>query len=275
MKKLLLIIIIPCLSFGQCDYDCNNPEACNYSPNALSEEWCSFPPEYYNCFGDCLNDVDNDGICDELESTGCTDENACNYNPESVDDCEDFNEDGVLDCCEYIGDECGSLIYSEVGQIVHVGVRNATCECVIINGCTDVDACNLEFQYENCNYFIPINTDCFYPGETVELVYADCSGGAIEYACEEVSEECQCCYRYVGGCMEYICGCMDEDALNYDSNAILSNNSCIYQSVRISEKINKKNLISTIDILGRETTNKSFQLHIYDDGSVEKKYLIK
>ena len=36
-----------------------------------------------------------------------------------------------------------------------------------------------------------------------------------------------------------------------------------------------KNLITTIDILGRETTNKGFQLHIYDDGSVEKKYLIK
>ena len=37
-----------------------------------------------------------------------------------------------------------------------------------------------------------------------------------------------------------------------------------------------KNLITTIDILGRETANnKGFQLHIYDDGSVEKKYLIK
>ena len=36
-----------------------------------------------------------------------------------------------------------------------------------------------------------------------------------------------------------------------------------------------KSLITTIDILGRETTNKGFQLHIYDDGTVEKKYLIK
>ena len=36
-----------------------------------------------------------------------------------------------------------------------------------------------------------------------------------------------------------------------------------------------KNLITTIDLLGRKTTNKGFQLHIYDDGSVEKKYLIK
>ena len=37
-----------------------------------------------------------------------------------------------------------------------------------------------------------------------------------------------------------------------------------------------KYLITTVDILGRETNNnKGFQLHIYDDGSVEKKYLIK
>ena len=37
-----------------------------------------------------------------------------------------------------------------------------------------------------------------------------------------------------------------------------------------------KNLIGTVDLYGRETNNKEgFQLHIYDDGSVEKKYLIK
>ena len=37
----------------------------------------------------------------------------------------------------------------------------------------------------------------------------------------------------------------------------------------------KKNLITKVDILGRETNNEGFQLHIYDDGSVEKKYLIE
>ena len=38
----------------------------------------------------------------------------------------------------------------------------------------------------------------------------------------------------------------------------------------------KKKLIKKFDVFGRETsTNKGFQLHIYNDGSVEKKYLIK
>tara|TARA_B100002052_G_scaffold227669_1_gene210061 strand:+ start:904 stop:2241 length:1338 start_codon:yes stop_codon:yes gene_type:complete len=36
-----------------------------------------------------------------------------------------------------------------------------------------------------------------------------------------------------------------------------------------------KSLIKKIDVLGREATNKGFQLHIYDDGAVEKKYIIK
>ena len=36
----------------------------------------------------------------------------------------------------------------------------------------------------------------------------------------------------------------------------------------------KKGLLKIIDLLGRETTNKGFNIEIYDDGSVEKKYLL-
>ena len=44
----------------------------------------------------------------------------------------------------------------------------------------------------------------------------------------------------------------------------------------IQENPTTKHLIKTIDILGRETTNnKGFNIKLYDDGSVEKKYLIK
>ena len=49
---------------------------------------------------------------------------------------------------------------------------------------------------------------------------------------------------------------------------------CLGNSI-IEEVLIYKDLIKRIDGLGRETTNKGFQLHIYDDGSVEKKYLIK
>ncbi len=45
--------------------------------------------------------------------------------------------------------------------------------------------------------------------------------------------------------------------------------------VNIDEVFVPKTIIKTMDILGREATNKGFQLHIYDDGTVDKKYVIK
>ena len=40
---------------------------------------------YYDCNGDCVNDIDGDGVCDELEVAGCTLEWADNYNPSATD----------------------------------------------------------------------------------------------------------------------------------------------------------------------------------------------
>ena len=59
--------------------------------------------------------------------------------------------------------------------------------------------------------------------------------------------------------------------MNVDT-CILTYNS---MPISIEESAFNKKLISTIDILGREFNNKAFQLHVYDDGSVEKKYFIK
>ena len=46
-------------------------------------------------------------------------------------------------------------------------------------------------------------------------------------------------------------------------------------SVGLNEVKSEKSLLRKVDILGRETTTKGLQLHIYDDGSVEKKYVIE
>ena len=40
---------------------------------------CVYADEFYDCDGNCLNDTDGDGVCDELEINGCTDSTACNY----------------------------------------------------------------------------------------------------------------------------------------------------------------------------------------------------
>ena len=64
----------------------------------------------------------------------------------------------------------------------------------------------------------------------------------------------------------------------------LNNNACLIKTNELGN-INSTNiietptinktLITTVDILGKATTKKGFQLHIYDDGAFEKKYVIK
>ena len=58
----------------------------------------------------------------------------------------------------------------------------------------------------------------------------------------------------------------------YNTNGLINCNP----SSSLESSIIFKNLITTIDFLGRKTnTHKGLQLQIYNDGSVEKKYLIK
>ena len=52
---------------GSCGiYGCMDTSACNFDSTAtIDNETCEYAQEYYNCDGVCLNDYDNDGVCDE------------------------------------------------------------------------------------------------------------------------------------------------------------------------------------------------------------------
>ena len=63
-----------------------DPMACNYNPEATQPAMCMYPDFGYDCFGNCLNDADEDGICDQLEVPGCTDASAGNYDAFATDD---------------------------------------------------------------------------------------------------------------------------------------------------------------------------------------------
>ncbi len=50
------------------DLVCSDPLACNYSgglPDNIED--CVYPEEGYDCEGNCLNDADGDGICDDVD----------------------------------------------------------------------------------------------------------------------------------------------------------------------------------------------------------------
>ena len=42
-----------------------NSSACNYDADAIYPADCEFPDQYLDCDGNCVNDADGDGVCDE------------------------------------------------------------------------------------------------------------------------------------------------------------------------------------------------------------------
>lgn len=82
---------------GEAIYGCTDITACNYDEVSTEDDGsCEYPEEYYDCNNNCLNDIDFDGVCDELEIYGCIDINNCNYNPEAT---ENDSSCGLIDDC--------------------------------------------------------------------------------------------------------------------------------------------------------------------------------
>ena len=126
MKKLLLLLIIPFLSFGQVvTEDCNSIPDPGYCLAAF--EIYYFNQNTAQCeeslWGGCdgvvpfwtLEDCQNN-----CENTDCIDETACNYNAEATID------DGV---CEYPGDECEGFDF-QLKELVY-GFLDENCECAL------------------------------------------------------------------------------------------------------------------------------------------------
>ena len=179
---------------GSCTFSlegCMDSEACNFNPIANTDTGgCIYAETHHDCNGNCLNDTDGDGVCDELETVGCTDETACNY---------DANATGEGDCsyaATYL--DCnGACINDEDGDGV--------CDEFEVVGCTDVDACNYDDGATD-------DGACEYP----EPMF-DCDGNCLNDAdgdgiCDEVA----------------IAGCMDDTACNYNAEAEEDDGSCEY-----------------------------------------------
>lgn len=190
--------------------------------------------------GDCVNDADSDGICDEFEVPGCTDEIACNYDPDATDlddsceyadiyyDCEgncvnDDDEDGICneleipgcidpDACNFNPDATDELnetceyadIYDCEGNCVNDDDDDGVCNELEVPGCTDVEACNFDQEATD------LDNSCVYPGAPCD------DGNSLTYADELQGCECQGF------------SCHDEDACNFSLDGIEDNDFCDY-----------------------------------------------
>lgn len=78
------------LDDDSCDYSCigcTDEIACNNNETATIDNGsCTYAEPFTNCAGQCINDADGDGVCDELEVPGCTYSQACNYDPDATEE---------------------------------------------------------------------------------------------------------------------------------------------------------------------------------------------
>lgn len=86
---------------GSCEWmGCMDEAACDFDSGANVAGTCTYADAGYDCDGNCLNDLDGDGVCDEFEVAGCTNELADNFDASATDD------DGscVIDPSVYCGE---------------------------------------------------------------------------------------------------------------------------------------------------------------------------
>ena len=310
------------------DY-CEDSSACNYGEigdcQYISIGTCdcdgNLPDLGYDCDGNCITDLDGDGICDEFDT--------CLYNEITVivegsdldigwsiaeidgggwasfsggvgvyenlcieDDCWNFNmygsNDGWIDTYYSISNSItNELLISgtlDEGNFCELDFQVGNSELCkeIIEGCTDYNACNY-----NCEANLD-DLSCQY-----SQLYYDCDGNCInDFDNDEICDELELnpCeqYPHPGPCFAAI----EVFYFNQNSQECESTtwggcdgvvpfwnlNDCLNQCVNFSETNDfsiKKKIINSFNILGQENNLKGLVIDIFNDGTVNIKYIEK
>ena len=207
------------LDVALCDLNscagCTDPTACTYDPSATlsAPAACTYPVnQFVDCDGNCINDADGDGVCDELEIPGCTNPEASNYSPFATDD------NGT--CIIEVG---GCTLpfacnYDPSADFYLPGSCDFSCLFGMPPGegeCTDELACNYGME-EPCAYFDAEGNLCATVGCMNEEACNFNPEAQVNSGCEYAS------------CQTF--GCTNSNACNYDAEANTDNGSCEYSS---------------------------------------------
>ncbi|MAO46683.1 MAG: hypothetical protein CL823_05980, partial [Crocinitomicaceae bacterium] len=186
---------------GSCDYTsclvlgCMDDAACNFNADATASDGsCEYAQDGYDCDGNCLQDADSDGVCDQFEVLGCDDVNATNYSSQATEN------DGT---CTYPVPGCTN--FEACNYDADADVDDGSCEFTSCSGCTSLDACNYDSEA------VYSDGSCTYP----EFGY-DCDGNCLTDTDGD------------GVCDQFeIIGCIDDMACNFSEEATDAG-SCSY-----------------------------------------------
>ncbi len=171
---------------------CTDELACNYDSEVNANDGsCLYPELGQTCEGECILDSDQDGVCDELEISGCPDASSCNYAAGITD----------IEACEYpeLNLDCeGACLMDSDGDGI--------CDPFEIQGCMDESACNYEVEATDADSsctFAEAHHNC------AGICLLDSDGDGV---CDE----------------EEVPGCIAEDADNFNPNATDDDASCLF-----------------------------------------------
>ena len=237
---------------GICDGNeiagCKDELACNYDANLTTDTFnlvCYYPPENLNCNLLCLNDSDNDGVCDEYEIMGCTDASAINFSAEATDD-DNSCIPLVTGCMDSLALNFNPLANTSDNYCIPV-----------IYGCMD----SLAFNYElpTGDNFTDVNTE---DGSCIASVSGCLDSLAFNYnpiantnddSCTPVIHGCldSLAFNYLAptgdklidvntgddSCIPVVKGCLDSLFYNYAPQANTEDYSCMTQHEYIIDSI--------------------------------------
>ena len=257
MKKLLLLLIIPFFSFGQTPITNDNINFAVY-------EWLQGPVEAEETYGH-ISDWDVSNVTDMYGL----------FSPPMVgmyyfnDDISNWNVSNVTSMAFMFNG--ASSFNQDIGDW---DVSSVTIMAFMFNGASSFNQDIGDWDVSNVGGMLAMLNNTALSIENYDALL--CGWSQLNLVDNITFNGGYSTYCNSGQARQYIIdtfgwtiedgGLSDEDCNQTES----CNNNTFIQEIH-----NTKSLIKKIDILARETTNKGFQLHIYDDGSVEKKYLIK
>jgi hypothetical protein len=236
-------LIASACDFASC-VGCADVSACNFDASATIPDLtlCEYPLNiFFDCNGDCNNDIDDNGICDENEIPGCTDPTASNYNPQATNDngtCQAALVGGCIlpFACNYNPEANyyvpGSCDFAPCGGMPPMDL------------CTQADACNYGSEGP-CDFMSCLALGCNATGACNYDETSQYNDGSCEYiSCLGCRNPMACDYdpeaTIDGACYDFssCAGCLDSNADNYDPEATQGGETCLFEGCVIQEACN-------------------------------------